>query len=414
MKVYKFGGASVASADGVRILTDIVREEKNLVLVISAMGKMTNAFETYVNSRSDVTLREEKLGIIISYHREILFDLFEENHVIFEEFLSRINELRDLMLRFQDANYDFLYDQIVPYGELISTQIVTAFLNEKGLEYQWKDARKMIRTDEFYREAHVDWELSEVLINENINHRGRYVTQGFVGGSENGLTTTLGREGSDYSAAIIAYCLNMEALVIWKDVDGVLNADPRHFEKTTLLEKISYAEAIEMAFYGASVIHPKTLKPLENKGIPLMVKSFLNPMSKGTLIQKNQDLFPKVPCFILKQNQVLISISARDFSFIVEDNIRHIFEELHRHKLKVNLIQNSALEFVVCVTDKYHQIEAFNQGMSNQYKFQIKKGLNLITVRHSELADLSEFDAINEVLVKQRNDEAYQIVVLPK
>ncbi|MDA8595780.1 aspartate kinase [Flavobacteriaceae bacterium] len=414
MKVYKFGGASVASADGVRILTDIVREEKNLVLVISAMGKMTNAFETYVNSRFDVALREEKLEIITSYHLEILSDLFEENHVIFEEFLSRINELRDLMLRFHDANYDFLYDQIVPYGELISTQIVTAFLNEKGLEYQWKDARKMIRTDEFYREALVNWELSEVLINENIHHQGRYVTQGFVGGSENGLTTTLGREGSDYSAAIIAYCLNMEALVIWKDVDGVLNADPRHFEKTTLLEKISYAEAIEMAFYGASVIHPKTLKPLENKGIPLMVKSFLNPMSKGTLIQKNQDLFPEVPCFILKQNQVLISISARDFSFIVEDNIRHIFEELHRHKLKVNLIQNSALEFVVCVTDKYHQIEAFNQAMSNQYKLQIKKRLNLITVRHSELADLSEFDSINEVLVKQSNDEAYQLVVLPK
>ncbi|MGB0776826.1 MAG: aspartate kinase [Flavobacteriaceae bacterium] len=414
MKVYKFGGASVASADGVRILTDIVRKEKNLILVISAMGKMTNAFETYVNSRFDVTLREEKLEIITSYHLEILSDLFEENHVIFEEFLSRINELRDLMLRFQDANYDFLYDQIVPYGELISTQIVTAFLNEKGLEYQWKDARRMIRTDEFYREAHVDWELSEVLINENIHHQGRYVTQGFVGGSENGLTTTLGREGSDYSAAIIAYCLNMEALVIWKDVDGVLNADPRHFEKTTLLEKISYAEAIEMAFYGASVIHPKTLKPLENKGIPLMVKSFLNPMSQGTLIQKNQDLSPEVPCFILKQNQVLISISARDFSFIVEDNIRHIFEELHRHKLKVNLIQNSALEFVVCVTDKYHQIEAFNQAMFNQYKLQIKKGLNLITVRHSELADLSEFEAIHEVLVKQRNDEAYQLVVLPK
>jgi len=414
MKVYKFGGASVASADGVRILADIVRKEENLVLVISAMGKMTNAFEKYVNSRFDKTLREDKLEVITSYHLEILSDLFEENHVIFEEFLSRISELRDLMFRFEGSSYDFLYDQIVPYGELISTQIITAFLNEKGLNYQWKDARKMIRTDEFYREAHVDWEVSEQLIKENILDRGRYVTQGFVAGSLNGLTTTLGREGSDYSAAIMAYCLNTKALVIWKDVDGVLNADPRHFHKTTLLERISFAEAIEMAFYGASVIHPKTLKPLENKGIPLMVKSFLNPLSKGTIIQRNQRLFPSVPCFILKQNQVLISISARDFSFIVEDNIRHVFEELHRHKLKVNLIQNSALEFAVCVTDKYDQIIAFERAMSVQYKLEIKKGLNLITIRHAELADLSEFDAIHKVLLKQRNDEAYQIVVTPK
>ena len=406
MKVYKFGGASVGSALGVKRLADIVKSESDLVLIVSAMGKMTNAFEDVVHSKGSAA----SIDFIRGFHMDILNELFPANHTIFEEFEDLLKEVKQLIEQFSSAQYDFLYDQIVSYGELISTKIISAYLNHVGLKFVWKDARKLIRTDEFYREAKVDWKETESRVKGEIASKGLYISQGFIGGSVNGLTTTLGREGSDYSAAIFAYCLNLQALVIWKDVDGVLNADPRHFKQTQLLHSISYAEAIEMAFYGASVIHPKTLKPLENKHIPLQVKSFLNPNAEGTTISSKGIMNPEIPCYILKKDQVLISVSARDFSFIVEDNIRHIFETLHEFKLQVNLIQNSALEFVVCVTDKYNQIGAFEDKLQSDYHIKTRQNLELITIRHFHLEDLSAFEANYDVVLKQRNDEAYQIV----
>jgi aspartate kinase len=303
-----------------------------------------------------------------------------------------------------------VYDQVVSYGEIVSTTIVSHYFNEKGLSNQWVDVRNLIKTDATYRDALVDWDQTQKRISKQIKKKGLYITQGFLGSDENNFTTTLGREGSDYTAAIFAYCIGAESVTIWKDVPGVLNADPRYFENATLLHQISYREAIELAFYGASVIHPKTLQPLQRKEIPLYVKSFVNPLLPGTSVSKGADLEPKTACFIVKKNQLLISLSAIDFSFIMEENISEIFALLHQYKVKVSLIQNTAISFTVCVEDKFGHFEKLKSVLSKKFKVAYNENVSLYTIRHFTPEAATMVEKGKTVLVRQTSRETLQLV----
>src|SRR5690606_29721563 len=305
---------------------------------------------------------------------------------------------------------NFVYDQVVSLGEIISTTIVSHYFNHAGLKNQWVDVREFIKTDNTYRDAVVDWEQTQKLIAKDVKKKNLNITQGFLGSDENSFTTTLGREGSDYTAAIFAYCLNAESVIIWKDVPGVLNADPRYFENATLLNQISYREAIELAFYGATVIHPKTLQPLQKKEIPLLVKSFVNPLLPGTRVSKGADLEPETACFIVKKNQLLISLSSLDFSFIMEENISEIFALLHKYKMKVHLIQNSAISFSVCADDKFGNFHELKNILSKKFKVTYNDDVSLYTIRHFNERSAEAVAQNKEVLVRQVSREAMQIV----
>jgi len=322
MRIFKFGGASVKDAESVRNVVKVLKEvgHKDTLLVISAMGKTTNAMEQIVNSYfNDKHKLEEAINVVIDDHKAIINNLFEiKNHEIHHKVNALIQEFRGFLMWNKSPKYAFVYDQVVGYGELLSTTIVSAYLNEVGVSNQWLDVRELIKTDNSYRDAHVNWDRTQKEVLSRVNTGKLNITQGFLGSDENNFTTTLGREGSDYSAAILAYCLKADSVTIWKDVPGVLNADPRHFDETELLHQISYREAIELAFYGASVIHPKTLQPLQGREIPLHVKSFVNPKEQGTTVGKGVKILPKVPCFIVKKDQVLLKLSSLDFSFIVD------------------------------------------------------------------------------------------------
>ncbi len=414
MKIFKFGGASVKNAKSIKNVVRVLKNEglNNKIVVISAMGKMTNAFEKIVNSYCDKKEDlPEKILDVREFHDTILNDLFpKKSHPVFTTVEQIFAQMSGFMAQNTSKDYNYIYDQIVSNGEFLSTHIVSAYLTEIEIENTWIDVRDYIKTDRSYRDAHVDWEQTKEIISNEIDLHELTITQGFLGGNE-GKTTTLGREGSDYTAAIFAYCLHAESVTIWKDVDGVLNADPRHFQDTILLNKISYEEAIELAFYGASVIHPKTLKPLENKLIPLQVRSFLNLENKGTIVKKGIDILPRVPCCILKKNQVFISISALDFSFMVEHNLSDVFKELHKYRLKVNLIQNSALSFSVCVEDDFNNFNTFLKDVKAKYKVTYNKGVTLFTIRHFDSKAISEIEKKHKVLLKQISTETIQIVV---
>lgn len=415
MRIYKFGGASVKDAEGVRNLLRVVVLTKttNVVIVVSAMGKMTNAFEqiisSYFNNNESLT---KDIEFAKKYHLDILNELFtNKSHSIFNQIdLIWIN-LSRFFIDNKIKDYNFIYDQIVANAEQISTKIVSAYLNNQGKDNKWLDAREYIKTNQNYREAKVDWELTKQQIKKLGNKNKIFITQGFVASDQWSNTTTLGREGSDYTAAIFAYCLNAKSVTIFKDVAGVLNADPRVYKKTNLLSKISYREAIEMAFYGASVIHPKTLQPIQKKEIPLYVKSFVNPLEKGTTIKKGIDLQPKITCYIVKNNQILISISTRDFSFMMENNISEIFNLLHRFKLKVNLIQNSAISFSVCLEDKFNHFEQFLSELKEKYKGSFEKNVTLLTIRHFDTKVIDLVKLENEILLQQTSIETVQFVV---
>ncbi|HEY9222271.1 MAG TPA: aspartate kinase [Lutibacter sp.] len=414
MKIYKFGGASVKDAEGIKNVVRVLRNEgfKNTLIVISAMGKMTNAFEKIINSyhhKSDDL--QQHIKFVREYHLTIMNVLFENNtNAVFREVETLFEELIKFLKTNKSTDYNFIYDQIVGFGELLSTKIVSAYLNEIEIENQWIDVREYIKTDDSYRDAYVNWEVTSQNIS-TLNPHKLYITQGFLGEDARGNTTTLGREGSDYTAAIFAHCLNAKSLTIWKDVDGVLNADPRYFENAQLLHQISYSEAIEMAFYGASVIHPKTLKPLENKNIPLYVRSFLNLELKGTTVGDGEDLIPEVPCFILKQDQILVSISALDFSFMVESNLSDIFSILHDNKLKVNLIQNSAISFSVCIEDKFNSFQHFLTALKSKYKVTYLENVWLYTIRHATEKAIDKIEQKGEVLLKQATKATVQVVM---
>ncbi|UWX55314.1 aspartate kinase [Maribacter litopenaei] len=414
MRVFKFGGASVKDAEAVKNVVNVLQQVgyDNTLLVVSAMGKTTNAMEEVVNAyfknKKDIP---SKISDIVEYHDGILTDLFEnKQHKIYKDFKVLIDEINGFLVRNKSPNYNFVYDQIVGYGELISTTIISAYLEKVGISNNWLDVRNYIKTDNSYRDTTVNWEKTQANV-ADIDKKVLNITQGFLGSDDNNFTTTLGREGSDYTAAIPAYCLNADSVTIWKDVPGVLNADPRYFKETQLLNNISYREAIELAFYGASVIHPKTLQPLQRKEIPLHVKSFLNPKDPGTTVGKGMGIEPKVPCFIVKKNQVLMKLSSLDFSFMVENNISEIFKLFHDFKIKVDLIRNSAISFSVCVDNKFGGLEDLLQQLKGKFKVVHHEDVSLYTIRHFNTQALESLVNGHEVLLEQRGKETVQLVV---
>jgi len=414
MQIFKFGGASVKDANGVKNVASVLQKTgyKNTLVVVSAMGKTTNALERVVKSYFDNKPElQSSLQEVKKFHNEILIDLFpNENHVVFKKINDFFSELNQFLASNKSPDYNFVYDQIIGFGELVSTTIISAYLNQIGLDNIWVDVRNHIKTDNYYRRANVNWEATQRLISSSFNTSVLNITQGFLGSDANNFTTTLGREGSDYTAAIYAYCLNAESVTIWKDVPGVLSADPRYFDNAQLLTNISYREAIELAFYGASVIHPKTLQPLQRKEIPLYVKSFLEPESMGTKISKNAKLNPVVPCFIVKKNQILISISSLDFSYIVEENISEIFNLLHLYKMKVDVIQNSAISFSVCIDNIFDNLDKLLHHLKSKFKVVCNQNVSLYTIRHYNEMSINKIEANKTVLLKQLTPEIVQIV----
>jgi aspartate kinase len=418
MKVFKFGGASIKSANAIKNVAKILNSQdlSNCLLVISAMGKMTNAFEKITDAyfNNDQEKLTESIDFTSNFHLKIINNLFAENHVIYQKITVLFGQLVHFLTQKKSRNYDYLYDQIVSYGELLSTTIVSDYLNEIKIYNNWVDVREIIITDAVFRDATVNWQETEKRIKTKVDFSKLTIVQGFIGGDLNGNTTTLGREGSDFTAGIFAYCLDAESLTVWKDVLGVLNADPREFKEVQLLKHISYEETIEMAFYGASVIHPKTIKPIQNKKIPLIVRSFKNLNSPGTKVSEGVTLEPTIPCFIVKKNQVLVSISSLDFSFIVEENISDIFKLFHKYQLKVNLIQNSAISFSVCVDNNLNHFDLFYNEIKNMYKVSFVKNVDLFTVRHFTENSLEGIYKLGTSLVTQINKNTAQIIIQKK
>ena len=414
MKIFKFGGASVKDAEGVKNIASVLKTVgyENTLVIVSAMGKTTNAMElvikNYFENRAEL---QSALQDVKKFHNQILLDLFDnERHPVFEHVKNLFTELSTFLKVNKSPDYNFVYDQTIGYGELLSTTIISYYLNEIGLKNNWLDVRTFIKTDNYYRRANINWGTTQTKISKDFDINILNITQGFLGSDTNNFTTTLGREGSDYTAAIFAYCLNATSVTIWKDVPGVLNADPRYFENAKLLNQISYREAIELAFYGASVIHPKTLQPLQRKEIPLYVKSFLNPLADGTIVSKGKALEPEIPCFIVKKNQILISLSSLDFSYIVEENISEIFSLLHLYKMKVDLIQNSAISFSVCLEDTYNNLEKLLQHLKAKFNVIFHKNVNLYTIRHFSEDVITTLEKDKTVLLKQLTQQTVQIV----
>ncbi|WP_323789130.1 aspartate kinase [Psychroserpens sp.] len=414
MQVFKFGGASVKDASGVKNLAKVLQDVgyDNTLVVVSAMGKTTNALELVVKNYLDNTSElQSSIQEVKKYHNEILLDLFANTqHPIFKKVTTIFEDLNHFLNHNKSPDYNFVYDQTIGFGELISTTIISAYLNSIGIKNNWIDVRNFIKTDDYYRRANVNWKQTQIAITENFDKKSLNITQGFLGSDANNFTTTLGREGSDYTAAIFAYCLNAQSVTIWKDVPGILNADPRYFEKAQLLHSISYREAIELAFYGASVIHPKTLQPLQQKEIPLYVKSFLNPKDEGTKVDKVTGITPNIPCFIVKKNQVLVSLSSLDFSYIVEENISEIFKLLHFYKMKVDVIQNSAISFSVCFENTYNNLERLLQHLKAKFKVTCHENVSLYTVRHYNDKAITSIEKDKTLLLKQLTQETIQIV----
>lgn len=414
MRIFKFGGASVKDADGIKNVFSVLEKvgHEDTLLVISAMGKTTNALEVVIKNYFEKSNElHSSLQEVKKYHYQILMDLFEdEEHDVYFAVNSLFADLEYFIRSNKSPNYNFVYDQVVSFGELISTTIVSHYFAHAGLKNNWIDVRNFIKTDNTYRDANVDWEKTQQLISKGVKKKALNITQGFLGSDENNFTTTLGREGSDYTAAIFAYCLNAESVTIWKDVPGVMNADPRYFENAILLNQISYREAIELAFYGATVIHPKTLQPLQRKEIPLHVKSFINPLLSGTSVAKGQDLEPQTPCYIVKRDQLLISLSSIDFSFIMEENISEIFALFHQYKMKVSLIQNSAISFSVCVEDKFGNFNDLKNILAKKFKVAYNENVSLYTIRHFNKEAAEMVEKGKTVLLKQISRETLQVV----
>jgi aspartate kinase len=411
MKVFKFGGASVKDADSVKNVASILSRynSENIVVVISAMGKTTNALEKVVEDYYDShTDPREHINFVKSFHDNIMNDLgFAKDHPLRAEVANSFVEIDWHVEEEPSKGYAFSYDQIVSQGELISTRIVSAFLNENGTANQWLDVRDVLQTDNTYRDGVVKWELTEKLTKMKFKslfeNNNIIVTQGFIGSTSENFTTTLGREGSDYTAAILSFCLDAEEMIVWKDVPGVLNADPRYADDAMKLEQISYHDAIELTYYGATVIHPKTIKPLENKNIPMRVCSFKAPGEKGTSIGNYQGTKPNVPCFIYKFNQILFSISSKDFSFIAEESMSKIFQIFADHSVKINLIQNSALSFSVCVDNDTHKIPAVQEALQKEFRLLYNEGLKLITIRHYFQSTIDELMKGKTIFLEQRS-----------
>ena len=420
MDIFKFGGASVKDADGVRNLANIVRDYKKgeLLIVISAMGKITNKLEELTSA---YLAQDGKAYSILDdvkhFHFNIIEDLFKgKANAVYDDVANTFVEIDWLIEDEPDNNPDYIYDQIVSIGEVVSTKIVAAWLNETTNKALWVDARNYIQTDNTYREGKVDWDKTNHIIQRDLvplMQQNIIVTQGFIGGTSENYTTTLGREGSDYSSAIFASCLNAAALTIWKDVPGVLNADPKWFDETEMIPRLSYHDAIELTYYGATVIHPKTIKPLQNKGIPLFVRSFIQPEGAGTAITKDSNPLP-VPSFIFKINQALISIFPKDYSFIIEENLSNIFELFHLHKIKINTMLNSAISFSVSVDDNEEKIAKLIDALSAQFNVKYNKGLELVTIRYYNLQTIERVTVNKDILLEVKSRHTCQMVMKNK
>ena len=411
MKIFKFGGASVKDADSVKNVLRVLSIQgfERCLIVVSAMGKTTNALERVVEFYFNKSDYQQEIAKIKEEHIQIAKGLFDENHHVFSEIKLFFDDIESFLRRNKSPNYNFVYDQVVTCGEMISSKILSVYLSDNEMGNQWLDARDFIKTDTNYREGLVNWEEIEKNISQ-LDKAKTYVTQGFIGSDENNFTVSLGREGSDYSAAIFAYCLDAKDMTIWKDVPGVMTGDPRKFENVELLSNISYEEAIEMAYYGASVIHPKTLQPLKQKSIPFFVKSFISPEKAGTKIgisTENQLL----ESYILKENQVLMRISTRDFSFIAEDHISFIFRELAKRNIKVSLMQNSAISLALCLEDKFNNVDELEAELEQDFNTEIVKNVSLFTIRNARLENLDKLYEGKNVLLEQITKSTVQMII---
>lgn len=421
--VEKFGGASVNSASAVRnVISILQRDEKLKIVVVSAMGKTTNSLEKIVDLWHRYNkFNEEEFLLSKNYHKSIIQDLFENNACIdiaLNMLESIFDELKQVLFGLNPNDYDFLYDKIVSYGERLSTAIISLYMTSLDLNHRLVPAQELIKTDNSYRGAQVDWKQTERAVEEKFKslflETDLIITQGFLGSTREGYTTTLGREGSDYSAAILAYCANANSLTIWKDVDGLMSADPKRMPNAQKLETVPYREAIELSYYGASVIHPKTIKPLENKSIPLYVKSFVDVNKQGSVITHCDEVKPLIPNYIFKDKQTLLSVSAKDFSFIAEDNLANIFSELSYFGVKVNLIQNSALTFSVCFEQNDYILPRLIERLQQSYNVKYNNNLQLITIRHYDEESIANINKKGRILIEQKNRVTLQCLIEPK
>lgn len=420
MQVFKFGGASVKDADSVRNVARILDrfKDEKLVVVVSAMGKTTNALEAIMNSYwSSDGKTNALIDGLVEFHREIIDGLFNGNGTAIQEDINDIfNGLRLKCGKRPSDNFHFEYDQIISLGEVVSTRIINAFLVSSGLKSSWIDARELVRTNDRWREAKIDWGKTEKLVAEKLssefwNETSIAITQGFIGHTPEGFTTTLGREGSDFTAAIFAYVLNGESVTIWKDVPGMLNADPKYFDNTVLLEKISFREAVELAYFGASVIHPRTIQPLKRKNIPLYIKSFVNPDATGSVIQSSEEFDASIPSFIFRMDQVLISLSPRDFSFVVEENLEEIFNYLNQQSIRMNIMQNSAVSFSFCVDRSKVNLDELVAHFQDDYIVKYNTGLELVTIRHYDDPTIQRVTVDKKVILEQKSRQTARLVM---
>lgn len=412
LKVFKFGGASINDVQSIKHIAQLLKayQDCQLVIVFSAMGKVTNMLEdivgAYILNKGNPY---EYLQKVKNFHNIILKNLFREGSPIFDEVNNLYIEIEWVIEEDPHQSYSYYYDQIVSIGELLSTKIMSAYLSDNGFDNKWIDVRDMIRTDNNYRNARVNWDITSSLVKRYVTHNCS-ITQGFIGCSSDNFTTTLGREGSDFSAAIISSCLEVEELVIWKDVPGMMNADPKIFCNAKLFDSVSFDEAIELAFYGAKVIHPRTIQPLKKKRIPLRVKSFVNPDNKGTLIAEGIDTFPKMPSYIIKDQQILLSISDKNLSFIVEDHMSKIFSLLSLHSASVNMMQNSAVSFSICIDYDKYKTDSLVKDLQKEFSITYNKNLSLYTIRHYREEDLEELLSNKKIILEQKSRNTIQVI----
>lgn len=414
-RVYKFGGASVRDAASVRNVVDIIvnHAEEPLVVVVSAMGKTTNALEEVIKAvmADDESGIHKAIQVVVDFHRVIGEELFPEGHAALGAIESYFVQLRKSAQKANHEKYGEVYDRLICFGEWISTAIIHHVLVDAGIQSTWHNAQELVVTDDRHRRATVDFDSTTKRVNAAVEPQGVHVIQGFIGATENGKPTTLGREGSDYTAAVMAFVLDALEVCIWKDVPGVLTGDPKVFKDVIQLETISFREAIELAYYGASVIHPKTIQPLQRKEIPLRVRSFVNPSAPGTSIQKGEWLSPMSPCFIKKENQVLITLATRDLAFIVEDQLSHIYNIFHSCGVAVNLMQNSAVSSSFVITHDPITLPDLLEELKKSFSVKHNENMSLYTIRHYDERAVSSIRAKGKVYLEQITRHTHQMVI---
>lgn len=414
-RVYKFGGASVKDAAAVRNVSEIIKNhaEEPLVVVVSAMGKTTNALETVIAAimNKDESALHSALQVIVDFHRIIAEELFGASHSVWPIIEGLFTDLRNESVLREGEKYGELYDRLIGYGEMLSTRIVDAYLKDMDIDSTWQNAHELVVTNADHRRATVDFEKTESRVRTAVQPKGTHVIQGFLGATESGEPTTLGREGSDYTAAVMAFVLNAVEVCIWKDVPGVLTGDPKVFKDVIQLQTISFREAIELAYYGASVIHPKTIQPLQRKEIPLRVRSFVDPSKPGTSIQLGKSLVPMSPCFIRKGNQVLITLSTRDLAFIVEDHLSKIYQTFHKIGVAVNLMQNSAVSSSFSINNDPILIPQLLEELRRDFTVKHNDNMTLYTIRHYDAAAVESIKNRGEVFLEQVTRHTHQMVL---